>query len=288
MITPTLADLEPSLFASQAGPNFLLLPLIGMLAGMLGGMLGVGGGLIMIPMLVLILHQPFGRDSLHVFKLASLISSVALSLPAARRHAQVRALSLAMVRAFLPLAMVGVVVGTALAALLTSEYTPVLQRIFGGFLIVVVLFNLLRDFGPSLLRDVRATACPTPARWLLLGGSVGLPSGLVAGLLGVGGGIWAVPVQHQLFGIRLQNAIANSTAMIVGVAFAASVTQAYTLARLPGVSPWSGVWLAMWLAPGAILGGPIGAWLVHRLPGAWLRQAFQLLLALAGAELLRR
>ncbi|MFO0838952.1 MAG: sulfite exporter TauE/SafE family protein [Phycisphaerae bacterium] len=286
MLAGPIADVVA--FTNGAIQSLLLLPLIGILAGTFGGMLGVGGGLIMIPMLVLILGRPFGQDSLHVYKLASLISSVLLSLPAARRHAQLRALHFGIIGAYLPAALVGVALGTFASSLLTRELTPVLQRIFGAFLLFVVAYSALRDFGPAALQAVRASACPMPSRRLLLGACVGLPAGIMAGLLGVGGGIWAVPVQHQLFGIRLQNAIANSTAMIVGVAAAAALAQGVAVSRLPDVSVSSGAWLALWLAPGAILGGPIGAWLTHRMHTFWLRQAFHVVLTISAFELLRK
>jgi len=117
---------------------------------------------------------------------------------------------------------------------------------------------------------------------------VGLPAGLIAGLLGVGGGVWAVPAQNYLLGVRLPNAIANSACMIVALAAGASVVQGLAITDLqdPRASVWRGFWLAVWLAPGAMVGGRFGAKLTHRLPVHWIRNVFYVLLAITGLRLM--
>jgi uncharacterized membrane protein YfcA len=121
-----------------------------------------------------------------------------------------------------------------------------------------------------------------------LGLVVGLPSGCLAGLLGIGGGIWAVPAMSLLLGIRLRHAIATSMLMIIGVALATAIGQSIELAHLHNDPPLHHVawWLALWLAPGALVGGWCGAGLTHRLPVRWLRYCFQLLLAATGLRLI--
>ena len=64
----------------------LILPLIGLLAGILGGLLGIGGGLIIIPMLIIMLGNAYGVGSLHVYKITALATAIVLSIPAARQH----------------------------------------------------------------------------------------------------------------------------------------------------------------------------------------------------------
>jgi uncharacterized membrane protein YfcA len=90
-----------------------------------------------------------------------------------------------------------------------------------------------------------------------------------------------------LLGVRLRYAIATSTVMIIGVALAASIGLSIDLAALGHDPPLHrvGWWLALWLSPGAILGGWVGAGLTHRLPVRWLRYVLLLLLAVAGVKL---
>jgi len=120
----------------------------------------------------------------------------------------------------------------------------------------------------------------------LIGGVVGLPAGIISGLLGVGGGIWAVPAQHAALGVRLPNAIANSACTIVVVAAAAALTKTYAVSRMAGLNPLWGWWLVLWLAPGAVVGGWFGGALTHRLPVKWIRYAFYALLLITGLRLI--
>jgi uncharacterized membrane protein YfcA len=266
----------------------LILLAIGGLAGVAGGLLGVGGGIVMIPALALLLGDAWGRDSFHAYNLASIMTAIVLSIPAAVRHSRERAVIYRMLPAVIPLALVGVVGGVLLAGQLTGEHTRTLKRIFGGFLEFVVLVSVIQEWRAIRGEPHLCNACPLPTRRTLIGLVVGLPSGIIAGLLGVGGGIWAVPAQSLLLGVRIRQAIATSTVMIIAIAIAASVGRSLDLARLENQPPLHHVawWLALWLAPGALVGGWIGAGLTHRVPVRWLRYIFQALLAVTGVKLI--
>lgn len=280
-------ELISSLLAASIGPlQMAELAAIGLVAGVLGGLLGVGGGLIMIPAMFLMLGETFGDGSFHLYKLASISASIAVALPATLRHAREKAIVVGMVRSILPGALIGVVVGVAVASLFEAEQTSRLRRVFGGFMLAAVVFGVYqsrrRGEGDMGFR----TQCPLPRRRGLIAGVVGLPAGLIAGLLGVGGGIWAVPAQHMGLGVRLRNAIANSACMIVFVAMGTSIVQSVAVARMGDLRLMDGWFLALFLGPGALLGGWLGAGLTHRISTGGLRIAVNLLLAAAGARLL--
>jgi uncharacterized membrane protein YfcA len=265
----------------------LVLLAVGLLAGVLGGLFGVGGGIIMIPAMAILLGNAYGPNSFHLYKLAAISTSIVLSLPAAVRHSREKAVVFRMLPGILPLAMLGVIVGVAVASTFVGQYTVILKRIFGVFLELAVAANLYQEWRALRGETYFRRACPMPHRYGLLGLVVGFPSGVIAGLLGVGGGIWAVPAQRQLLGIRIRNAIANSTVMIIFVSVVTSAALSYAIARLPDqLSPLRGWWLSLWLAPGAMLGGWCGAGLTHRLPVRWLRYIFQVLLAGTGLRLM--
>ncbi|MEW6252549.1 MAG: sulfite exporter TauE/SafE family protein [Planctomycetota bacterium] len=268
---------------------------VGALAGVLGGMLGIGGGIVMIPAMFFVFGGEMGRygpNGLHVYKLAAISTSFVLSIPAVLRHIRARAIVRRFLPAIIPAAFVGVIGGVLLAGVFRDEQAANLRRIFGGFLELVVLISLVQEWrtarGAPYLRD----HCPMPTRRTLLGVVVGLPAGVIAGLLGVGGGIWAVPAQSLLFGLRIRNAIANSAAMIVGISVVTAISLTLfistRLAGDPHVSTASGWWLTLWLAPGAVAGGWLGASLTHTLPVRWLRYAFLLVLAYTGYQLITR
>lgn len=267
-----------------------LLMLVGLLAGVAGGMLGIGGGIVMIPALVLIMGEhAYGENSFHVYKLAAITTSIVVSIPAAWRHLRARAVVKGMVPPIAAFAVVGVVIGVALSGSMVGDHTRSLRRLFGGMLLVTVAVNVLEQWRAARGERFLVKRSPMPGRWLSFGSVVGLPAGVLGGLLGVGGGIWAVPAQRQLFGIRLRNSIANSSLVIIAVSIASSALLTRFIARLPepgGISAATGWLLALFLAPGAVLGGLLGADLTHRLPIAWLRVFFQLALAGAGLRLL--
>ncbi len=277
------------IFAAITPLDGLLLLGVGLLAGCVGGMLGVGGGILMIPAMVIFLGDlRFGPNSFHVYKLAAITTSLVLTAVAVVRHARARAIVYAALPGILPLAAVGVILGVILANTFIGEHTVTLRRIFGGFLELTVLINLYQEWNAMKGETYLRTSCPMPKRRAIWGPIVGLPSGITAGLLGIGGGVWAVPAQRMLLGVRIRSAIANSAFMIICVSVVASVSLSVQIARFPEQqsSPWQGYCLAFCLAPGALLGGWIGGGLTHRVPVRMLRYAFQLLLAVTGLRLM--
>jgi len=280
---PGILETTPQLTA------YVILPLIGLVAGVLGGLLGIGGGLIIIPALLLTLgSQHYGPGSLHLYKLAALATAIVLSIPAAMQHVRAGAV----VKRFLPpleaFAVAGVVIGVLLAGQLAGDRTRQLQRVFGLTMLLFVAAQVWLDWRRTQRGATGVASCPAPSRWGLIGGFVGLPAGVISGLLGIGGGVWAVPAQNLGLGVRLNNAIANSTCMILGVAAAASLAQSIALSAMADDRmPWTEGWrLAMLLSPGAVIGGWLGGYLAHRLPTRTLRYLFFGALSITGLRLL--
>jgi uncharacterized membrane protein YfcA len=277
------------LLASISAVQVLELVGVGFLAGVLGGLLGIGGGIVMIPAMVILLGQPYGENSFHLFKLGAITTSILLSALAALRHRQAGAIVAPMAASMVPLSAVGVGVGVLLAGTLAGPYTAILRRLFGVFLELVVVISVYQDWLAARGRAQLCRSCPMPRRWLWIGSLVGLPAGVIGGLLGVGGGIWAVPVQKLVLGIHLRHAIANSSVMVVAIAIVTSVLLSLQVPHLqadPPLQPAEGWWLAVWLTPGAVMGGWLGAGLTHTLPVKALRRAFLLLLVIAGLRLI--
>lgn len=260
---------------------------IGLFAGAVGGMLGIGGGLVMIPAMLLILGQRYGPDSIQLYKLASISVSMAVSIPAVARHHRAGAVVKRMLRPIVPMAAVGILLGVAFAAspIFSGANAAMLERLFGLYLFSVVGLNIIQQ---RFSRDERgwATTCPAPSRWIYLGFLVGLPTGLISGVLGVGGGTWSVPIQTTFMGVRLRYAIATSAYLIVFVSAITTIVQSAAVAQIPRLDAADGWWLALGLAPGAVLGGWLGGGLTHRIPLPALRNAFYLLLIVTGFKLL--
>jgi uncharacterized protein len=109
--------------------------------------------------------------------------------------------------------------------------------------------------------------------------AVGAATGVLAGILGVGGGIFLVPFLVLALGMTQHEAEATSLLVIVPTALVASLTL-----RRAGVGD-----LGPALAMGAVgaIGGVAGALLALALPGEVLRMVFAVLLALVGTRLVR-
>lgn len=246
--------------------TFLLLILAGIGAGVVGALLGIGGGIILVPMLVLAFGVPLAEAVP-----ASLMCVVATSCGAAANYVEHK---LADVRLAISLELAtvsGAIAGGFVAALIAPAWIAV---VFGTFVLLTSL---------QMMR-----AQPTPVVAAAGGGivpvnyGVGMSGSFVAGglssLLGVGGGPLKVPL--MVFGMRLPFKVAAATSnLMIGVTAAASVV-GYALAghlRLGLVAP---------LVVGVLVGAAVGSRFFTRVPTKLLKRMFAVVLVVVGAEML--
>jgi len=263
--------------------DHLVVMLIGLVAGMFGGMLGVGGSVVMIPAMTII----FGPAQ-QLYQGAAMIMNFFVSLPSAWQHRRRNAVLTPVVRVTIPCAVVGVIVGVWVSSgpWFHGHNEVYLSRIFGGFLFYVAAYNVYRLVGRSRLADMDNLAARRLPRWKIAA-AVGVPTGFVGGLLGVGGGIVAGPMQQLLLKIPLSRAIANSAVTIVPLSIIGAFYKNWTNAHA-GVSMMETLQLAGFLIPTAMVGGYLGAHFTHIVPRRLLRVAFIILMVYAGWTLVRR
>ena len=275
---------------------------IGALGGLAGGLFGVGGGIIVIPLLTIV----FGSDP-NAFQAASLISAIFVSAGAIPRHVRAKAIHWRFAMHAAGASLVTVMLGVWLSSAITNPV--VIERIFAVFLAYVAAFEAwkiiqARRAAGSVRPDEAdhpAAAAPTPAgpspegRVEPQAGIIGGVMGIMAGLLGLGGGVVAVPLIRALTRLPLRDAIATSSAMIIVtviVAAALKVGSIYLMDPPPGSTAQDRLaytlLLAALLAPGGLVGARIGAQWMHKLPLKPLAAAFAvvcLVLALRMARL---
>ncbi len=251
--------------------NIAILAGIGFVAGVLGGLLGIGGSIIIIPLLTIAYGNPYQ----HLYQAAAMIGNVAIAIPAALRHRKAQAMVPKVLKWMLPAAIVTVLIGSFF-----SNFVPgvVLGRILAAFMIYVAAANVMKLM-PKAKEESLHDARVTRTRSLTVGGALGS----FAGLLGIGGGAIATPLQQTLLKLPLKNCIANSTAIIC---LSSAVGAAYKNATLASVAGhgyhwYDGLLLAACFIPTAIIGGRLGAALTHRLPIRQIRVAFILLMVAA-------
>ena len=180
---------------------------VGLAAGLLGGLFGVGGGLIIVPGLVSLAGMD--RRLAHGTSLAATLPIAAASLITYVSHGNVDwAVAL-----FLALgAIAGAIVGTTL-----------LQVIPKNVLIIVFVVTVLATATRlTISTDASGRADLTVAMALLLT-TVGLLTGTLAGLLGIGGGVIMVPAMIVILGIEPVVAKGTSVAVIVPTAIMGTI-----------------------------------------------------------------
>ena len=251
---------------------------IGLFAGVAGGLLGIGGSIVMIPALTVILGP-----AQHLYQAAAMIVNFFVVVPAVYQHRRARAIDYATVGRIAPLAILGVISGVLLSELpiFTGANEAYLRGLFGLFLFFVAATDLYRLARPPV--TIQASADRPRIGWGMAL-MIALPTGLVGGLLGVGGGIVAVPLQRRLLKIPTRIAIANSAATIIAVSMVGAPLKNYRLITGHDYTTES-FKLAAILIPTAIVGSLIGARLTHRVPVKLLKGAFALVLILASIRL---
>lgn len=195
----------------------LLMLVGGVAAGLFGSLLGLGGGLLIVPLLTIAFDLPL-REAVGVSLVCVIVtSSASAGVFLERRQANLR---LGMVLELFT--AMGAIAGGLVAFLLDER---LLAGLFAAVLLYVA-FTMLRSGSsaeePTIPADPGESAGPLGAiRNVPLGlvGSVG--AGVVSALLGVGGGIVKVPVMHLVMGVPLRVATATSNLMI-GITASAS------------------------------------------------------------------
>jgi len=252
--------------------DILILLVLGLAAGALGGMLGIGGSIIMIPVLTIALHR-----NIHLAQAVAMIINVCVSVPAMIQHHRAGAVRWPIVWRMLIPATVFIILGVETGNRIDSAR---MQQLFGLFLIYVAIDNIWR----LVRRKVEPSAEQARDDWWRVG-AVGGFMGFWAGLLGVGGGIVAVPLLQKLCRLPLRQCIATTAACMCFSAAFGAVRKNLAMSSL-GLDMSESLQIAAFLAPTAVLGGLMGGWLAHALPLNAVRLAFILLLLWSAAQLL--
>ncbi|GAB4191139.1 MAG: sulfite exporter TauE/SafE family protein [Phycisphaeraceae bacterium] len=261
----------------------VLIALLGLLAGVLGGLLGVGGSVVMIPGLAFLFSISDRLEpNQHLFQASAMIVNVVVSIPAMMRHRRAGVLVGDVLMWMLPAALVCILLGVWISNLPVfagADGGRWLGRLLALFLVYVIGLNICR------LRSTQSSETPdgmclSPVRGL----TVGAVMGTVAGLLGIGGGAVAVPLQQVLMKLPLRQCIGNSSAVICLSAGVGAIYKNATLGQhvdTTVISWQSSLLIAALLSPTAWLGARLGAGLTHRLPLRQVRLAFICLMAVA-------
>lgn len=251
----------------------LLEAILAIAAGIFAGVTGGGGGVIFIPILLLLGLSPI--QAVATSNVAIVITTIAATVPSAARGLipwrrvlvfAVGAVVMAPVGAFVALRVPAALLLIALITLNVVNFIVVGRR--------------ARHHAPasasqrSELQEGRTSTGPA-----LVTGGIG---GAMAGLFGVGGGVVMVPLQVAWLHTPIRTAARISLAVIVATSGSAVIS--YTVQQ-PGTVQWSS---GLLIAAGGIVGAPIGASLLRRISGRTATRILQTVLVVVTISLVYR
>ena len=251
---------------------------VGAVSGFLGGLLGIGGGVVIVPALIILLDLLafLPADDVTAVAVATSLSCVLFtSLSAAVTQIRARMVEWRIVRSWAPF----LILGSYLAGWIATALPLLVFRGFIGLFLLFVAFVMLTSWKPGPHQRPPGVL---PSALLGLGG------GVVSGIAGIGGGNVIVPTLIY-FNTPVHRATATSSTL--GVPIALAGTLGYISVGLgqnlgPGMLGY--VYLPGFLAivATAVLMAPLGVRAAHRVAPQPLRRTFGVLLVLVSSRML--
>ena len=261
----------------ELDPFLLVYLALGLGAGFIAGLLGVGGGLVMVPVLTwAFVQQGFASAyNMHLALATSLAVIVLTSLSSLRAHHAHGAVDWTAVRRIAP----GILIGTLLGSLAAAWLSDTLLRAFFTLFMFYAATQMLLGFKPTPSRGL-----PGWPGMTLAGGVIGLVSSWV----GIGGGTLSVPFLTWC-NAGLRRAIGTASAIGLPIALAGTAGYALSGRAVSGLPPASlgFVYLPALaaIAAGSWLTAPLGAKATHRWPVATIKKIFAGVLYLVGLRM---
>lgn len=261
---------------------------------MLSGLLGIGGGTVLVPFLYMLMAHPEWSGVMvdpaqhatlaHATSLAVIVPTSLAGMIAFRRH------GLLDWNIVVPLGLAAAVAALVGAQVAVHVPSDLLKVLFGALLVWIGARML--GVGGSDRHEAGSSASLPP------GSSALRPSAAVAGgglvgflsaMLGIGGGVVAVPILLRWARMDLHRVTAASIGIVAFAAPAGILSYAWAGQGVAGLPPGSvgyvSLPLAMALIPGAVLMAPLGARLNRAIPVRRLRLIFGAFLLVMGLRL---
>ncbi|MHB8104073.1 MAG: sulfite exporter TauE/SafE family protein [Dehalococcoidales bacterium] len=263
---------------------WVLLVAIGLFVGAFGTLIGVAGGFLLIPILLFL----YPEASPAVITSITLTVAFFNALSGTIAYFRLKRVDVKSGLLFALTAVPGAILGAYLINYLNRD---VFQYVFGSILLLVSLYLLLRPnkkLTSNFLSKWQISCSITDRQNNVCQYSYNLPLGMfiaffvgvVAGLLGIGGGIIHVPMLTQILGFPTHIATATSHFIVAITTFSAIDT------HLIGRTFTSDIGVAMVLSAGAVVGAQFGARLSHKVSGTLIIRLLAVGLAIVALRLL--
>lgn len=237
------------------------LVIVGLGAGVIGSIIGLGGGIIVVPVLT---YAGLGPSVAAANSLFATLGNAAASTAIYSRQHRVHFVT------FAKLAAVSTP-GTILGAIASDSVdSPIFKLLFALMLASCIAYMV---FGHRI-RESGGHITPSA---LIIGTSASFGAGIVSSFFGIGGGVIFVPVLVLIFGYTMHNSTATSQAILIPVSLAAIVSHA--------ALGHPDYYQAFFLMGGAIAGGLIGAQVSVRINDTYLKIFASAAMGLAALKL---
>lgn len=261
---------------------WLLIPLLlftGAFAGLLAGLLGVGGGIIIVPILF---HLLTGFDIATSLAMplavgTSLSTIVLTSIISARKHFARGGVDMALVKSWTLPILVGVVIGSLAPLVIDGSQV---KTVFGFMLVIVSVHMYVSSFRNLELFEQLPKSKIQSVLAFVVGG--------FSALLGIGGGTLMVPLLTT-FSFSIHRAV--STASVFGLIISVPATVVYIgngwgVQGLPPFTTGYVNWVIFAiLVPMTMLFAPLGVKLAYSLNVTQLKRVFAIFLCLVGMKM---
>ncbi len=220
--------------------DIILYILCGLSAGLLAGYLGLGGGIVMVPYLTIVTGLDF-KTAVPVSVSAIMVNSLAAS----NEYLKKGMVDIEMVIVLSLFMVIGNITGSNLSQVIPSDFI----RLVFTVLLIYTALSLLKDKKKS----EQISFSDNRMKMFFITVVISFFTGILAGLLGIGGGVILVPVLYLVVGLPLTTARGTSSLM-VGFSAAAAATVYF----LNGMIDY------MVVAPvitGVVIGGKLGGYL---------------------------
>ncbi|MCU0763669.1 MAG: sulfite exporter TauE/SafE family protein, partial [Hydrogenophaga sp.] len=250
----------------------------GLVAGTLAGLLGVGGGIVIVPVLYH-LFTLLGIDEsvrMHVAVGTSLATIIPTSIMSSRAHRKKGSLDMALIRKLMPSVIVGVVLGSIASGYLSGA---VLTVVFATVAFLVALNMAFKKDGFAV-----GNGLPGTAGTAVLGGSIGG----ISTLMGIGGGTLSVPILNALK-VPMHTAVGTGAMLGMVISFPGALAFLYNGMDVPQRPPLSLGYVNLLgmalIVPATMMTTGFGAKLAHSIDARRLRQVFAAFLALTSLRM---
>jgi uncharacterized membrane protein YfcA len=243
---------------------------MGCFGGFAAGLLGIGGGMILVPFISMVLAARGVPEGLvvHMAIATSLATIMFTSLSSVRAHHKHGAVVWRIVALLAP----GILVGSTIGPWIGKQMNASTLAWFFGAFVAFSATQMLVNKKPSAARDLPGTAGMFTA-----GGVIGI----LAGLVGAGGGFVSVPFMTWC-NVRIHNAVATSAALGFPIAFAGTLANVFYGWGEPGLPTYALGFIyvpaLLIIVAASVTMAPLGARTAHRMPVRQLQKVFAVLL----------